>query len=212
MDFARMRYLALLAALAMAAPGLLNLLTHTAFHADAAVTVPAGFADSTVASGLTNPTAMTFAPDGRIFVAQQGGQLRVIKNGTLLATPFVSLTVDSTNERGLLGVAFDPNFGANHYVYVYYTATTPAAHNRVSRFVADGDVAQAGSETVLLDLDNLSSATNHNGGAIHFGPDGKLYIGVGENANGANAQTLANLLGKMLRINADGSIPESNPF
>src|SRR4030095_7719083 len=99
-----------------------------------------------------------------------------------------------------------------HFVYVYYTATTPAIHNRVSRFEANGDVAVPGSETTILDLNNLSSATNHNGGAIHFGPDGKLYIAVGENANGANSQTLTNLLGKMLRINADGSIPSDNPF
>src|SRR5207249_1987602 len=82
-----------------------------------------------------------------------------------------------------------------------------------SRFTANGNTALPGSEVVLLDLDNLSStATNHNGGAIHFGLDGKLYIGVGENATGTNSQTLANLLGKMLRINADGSIPTDNPF
>jgi glucose/arabinose dehydrogenase len=82
----------------------------------------------------------------------------------------------------------------------------------VSRFIANGDVAVPGSESVILELNPLSDATNHNGGAIHFGLDGKLYIGVGENANGANAQTLSNLLGKMLRINPDGSIPSDNPF
>jgi hypothetical protein len=97
-------------------------------------------------------------------------------------------------------------------VYVYYTATTPAIHNRVSRFTADGDVALAGSETILLDLDNLSTATNHNGGALHFGPDGKLYVAVGDNATGSNAQSLSNVLGKILRIGADGSIPTDNPF
>jgi len=77
---------------------------------------------------------------------------------------------------------------------------------------ATGDAAAPGSEAIILELNNLSSATNHNGGPIHFGPDGKLYIGVGENANDANSQTLSNLLGKMLRINADGSIPTDNPF
>ena len=85
-------------------------------------------------------------------------------------------------------------------------------HNRVSRFTANGDVAVAGSEVPILELDNLSGATNHNGGAIHFGPDGKLYIAVGENANGANSQTLSNPLGKVLRINSDGTIPSDNPF
>jgi glucose/arabinose dehydrogenase len=106
----------------------------------------------------------------------------------------------------------DPAFVSNGYVYVYYTASTPVAHNRVSRFTAAGDQAQPGSELVLLDLNPLSSALNHNGGGLHFGPDGKLYIGVGENANGANAQTLTNLLGKVLRMNADGSVPSDNPL
>ena len=179
----------------------------------AAATLPAGFAEAQVGSNVgSSPTAMAFAPDGRLFVCLQGGQLRVINNGALLATPFVSLTVSSAGERGLLGVAFDPNFSANHFLYLYYTTSTAPVHNRVSRFTANGDIAAAGSETVLLDLDNLSSATNHNGGAIHFGPDGKLYIGAGENANGSNAQTLGNLLGKILRINTDGTIPTDNPF
>ena len=171
-----------------------------------------GFTTNLVTSGLNAPTAMAFAPDGRLFVAEQGGRLRVIKNGALLPTEFLSVTTTSSGERGLLGVAFDPNFASNQFVYVYYTATSPTIHNRVSRFIANGDVAVPGSETVILELNQLSGATNHNGGAIHFGLDGKLYIGVGENANGANAQTLSNLLGKMLRINPDGSIPPDNPF
>ena len=178
----------------------------------AAATLPTGFTESQVASGLASPTAMQFAPDGRLFVCEQGGRLRVIKDGALLPTPFVTLTVNASGERGLLGVAFDPAFAANHFVYVYYTATTPTVHNRISRFTANGDVAQPGSEVVILELDNLSSATNHNGGALAFGPDGKLYAAVGENANSANAQTLANLLGKMLRLNSDGTIPTDNPF
>ncbi len=173
--------------------------------------VPTGFSETTLTSSLSNPTAMAMAPDGRIFVCEQGGTLRVIKNNALLATPFVTITVNSSGERGLLGVAFDPDFLTNRFVYVYYTATTPAIHNRVSRFTANGDVAAAGSELALLDLPNLS-ATNHNGGALHFGGDGKLYIGVGENAVSSNSQTLANPLGKLLRINKDGSIPTDNPF
>jgi glucose/arabinose dehydrogenase len=124
----------------------------------------------------------------------------------------VTLTVSSVGERGLLGVAFDPAFATNRFVYVYYTATTPTVHNRISRFTASGDVAVPGSEVVILELDNLSSATNHNGGALAFGPDGKLYAAVGENANGSHAQTLANLHGKMLRLNRDGTIPTDNPF
>jgi len=177
-----------------------------------AASLPAGFVERELASGLVRPTTMAFAPDGRLFVAQQDGALRVIKDGVLLVTPFVSLTVDGNGERGLLGIAFDPNFATDPYVYVYYTSPTPTIHNRLSRFAANGDTAAPGSETVILDLDDLTNATNHNGGAIHFGPDGKLYVGVGENAAGANAQTLSNLLGKVLRINADGSIPADNPF
>jgi glucose/arabinose dehydrogenase len=179
-----------------------------------AAILPAGFTETQYGSTLSPgaPTAMAFSPDGRLFVCLQGGQLRIIKSGSLLAAPFVSLTVDSNGERGLLGLTFDPNFASNQFVYVYYTVPGTPAHNRISRFTASGDVAAAGSETVILDLENLSSATNHNGGAIHFGPDGKLYAGVGENANASNAQTLSNRLGKLLRINADGSLPSDNPF
>jgi glucose/arabinose dehydrogenase len=174
-------------------------------------TLPAGFTESLVASGLNTPTAMQFAPDGRLFVCEQNGRLRVIKNGALLSTPFLTVTVSSSGERGLLGVAFDPDFAINQFVYVYYTATSPAIHNRVSRFTASGDVAAPGSEVALLDLENLT-ATNHNGGALAFGPDDKLYIAVGENAVASNAQSLGNRLGKVLRLNKDGSIPSDNPF
>ena len=177
-----------------------------------AATVPSGFTDAVVAAGLNNPTAMALAPDGRIFVCQQGGALRVIKNGALLPTPFLTVTVDSSGERGLLGIAFDPNFVSNQLVYIYYTATTPAIHNRISRFTANGDVALAGSETIIMDLPNLSTATNHNGGAMHFGPDGNLYVAVGENANAANAQSLSTRLGKMLRMTSTGGVPPDNPF
>jgi glucose/arabinose dehydrogenase len=174
------------------------------------VTAP-GFVERSIVAGLGSGTAMAFAPDGRLFVCQQTGALRVIQNGRLLATPFLTLTVNSSGERGLLGVAFDPDFATNQFVYVYYTATTPAVHNRISRFTAQGNVAAPGSEVVLMDLPDLG-ATNHNGGAIHFGPDGKLYAAVGDNANGANSQSLATRLGKILRINSDGSIPADNPF
>jgi glucose/arabinose dehydrogenase len=181
----------------------------------AGATLPAGFSEFRVAAGLASPTAMAFAPDGRLFVAQQGGALRVIKDDALLAQPFVTVSVSSAGERGLLGVALDPDFASNRRVYVYYTTPTSPIHNRVSRFTAstlNPDVAEAGSEVVLLDLPSLSSATNHNGGAIHFGPDDKLYIAVGDNANSAHSQNLGSTFGKLLRINADGSFPSDNPF
>ena len=186
-----------------------SLVPHVALRA---ATVPAGFTETIIASGLASPTAMQIAPDGRLFVCEQGGRLRVIKGGVLLPTPFLTVTVNATGERGLLGVAFDPEFARNGHVYIYYTATTPTVHNRISRFTASGDTAVAGSEVVLLELDSLSSATNHNGGAMAFGPDGKLYAGVGDNANGAHSQSLNTLHGKMLRVEKDGSIPTDNPF
>jgi glucose/arabinose dehydrogenase len=191
-------------------------------------TVPAGFRDSVYASGIAGGTAMAFAPDGRLFVARQAGPLRVVTRGaggtpTLQPTPFLTVTTDFTGERGLLGVAFDPAFMTNGRVYVYYTVIDGSTrYNRVSYFEAEdaepdpsvyrpGNTARPGSEVPILRLENLG-ATNHNGGAIHFGPDGKLYVAVGENANRENARTLNNRLGKMLRINADGSIPSDNPF
>lgn len=176
-----------------------------------AATLPPGFTETLYAAGLSNPTAMQFAPDGRLFVCQQGGALRVVENGVVLATPFVTLPVNASGERGLLGVAFDPDFAVNQYVYVYYTTTTAPIHNRISRFTASGNVAVPGSEVVIMDLDTLSGATNHNGGAIAFGADGKLYVAVGDNANSAFAQSLSTRHGKMLRINPDGSIPADNP-
>ena len=122
-------------------------------------------------------------------MAQQGGALRVVKAGVLLTPPMLGVAVDSNGERGLLGVALHPNFASNGYVYVYYTTTANVTHNRVSRFTASGDTA--GNELILVELPALSSATNHNGGAMHFGVDGKLYVAVGDNANSATPQNLA---------------------
>jgi len=179
-----------------------------------AQTFPAGFSQVQVASGISNPTVLAFAPDGRIFVAEQGGKLRVIKNGTLLPIPFVQLTVNASGERGLIGIALDPNFATNKYIYLYHTVPTGTLpmHNRISRFTANGDVALADSEKIILELDPLSSANNHNGGAMQFGRDGKLYVAVGENAYRAHAQNLDTYHGKVLRINANGSVPTGNPF
>jgi glucose/arabinose dehydrogenase len=177
-----------------------------------AATLPNGFTEALLAGGISSPTAMALAPDGRIFVCQQSGQLRVFKNNVLLPTPFVSISVDSSGERGLLGIAFDPSFAANRYVYVYYTTSSSPIHNRVSRFTANGDTAVPGSEVALLDLSPVGTRENHNGGALHFGPDNKLYIAVGDNQDEFQAQSLNNLFGKILRINSDGTIPFDNPF
>ena len=178
-----------------------------------AQTFPAGFSRVQVGGSISSPTVLAFAPDGRIFVAQQGGALRVIKNGVLLPTPFITLSsVSSLGERGLIGIALDPDFSNNGYVYLYYTTSVAPIHNRIVRYTANGDVALAGSELPILELDNLSGATNHNGGALAFDPDGKLYVAVGDNATGSHAQNLDIYHGKFLRINKDGSAPTDNPF
>lgn len=177
-----------------------------------AATVPSGFFDELVVSGIASPTSFAFAPDGRLFVTQQDGRLRVVRDGTLLSEPFATFSVSSLGERGLLGVAFDPDFASNGYLYVYYTAREPTVHNRISRLQAAGDVAAPGSETVLFELDSVDGCTVHMGGALHIGPDGELFAGVGDHCNADSAQRLDRLSGKMLRIRTDGSIPEDNPF
>ena len=173
--------------------------------------LPNGFNLVKVTNQLTKPTAFTFAADGRIFIAQQNGIVKVIKNNVLLSVPFLQLNVNSIGERGLLGITLDPEFYTNQYMYLYYTLPD-GSRNRVSRFKANGDVAEAGSEKVLLNLDSLSNASIHNGGALHFGKDGKLYIAVGDNANFGHSQNVDTYFGKLLRINSDGTVPADNPF
>ena len=165
-------------------------------------TVPAGFIDQPWggtfggAAGISG-TQMEFAPDGRLFCCTQNGTVRIIdQSRTFLPTPALTLAVDNFFEHGLLGIAFDPSFDANapgtDYVYLYYTV--PAAqggpNNRIARFEVNGNTINPATNTTILNLNPLG-AGNHNGGGLHFGPDGKLYIGVGENANGANAQSSA---------------------
>ncbi len=197
-------------------------LTFTIATCSHAATLPAGFSEFAVTQALTNGTAMEFAPDGKLFVLEQAGTIEVYQGAGATAwsrlqqnfLANVPVTVDSFFERGMLGIAFDPNYATNRYVYLYYTTTTPAAHNRIVRVTANatGDLAVAGSLVPLMELENLG-AGNHNGGAMHFGPDGKLYVAVGENANGTNAQSIGNRLGKLLRLNADPAnpIPSDNP-
>jgi glucose/arabinose dehydrogenase len=177
------------------------------------LTVVSGFTETLIAGGLTRATKVTVAPDGRLFVSLQDGQVRVVKNGQLLSQPFVTVSTLTERERGVQGVAFDPNFATNKYVYVYYaTPDGDRDHNRVSRFTADGDVAVPGSEKVIFEMDHFADSGLHNGGAMEFGKDGKLYVSVGENNYAQDAQQFTNTRGKVLRINSDGSIPTDNPF
>jgi uncharacterized repeat protein (TIGR03806 family) len=179
--------------------------------------LPEGFSDKLIATGLTGATALAVAPDGRIFVCEQTGALRVIKDDTLLAAPFLTARVDSSWERGLIGVALDPDFPQKPHVYVCSVAADPYPHHVVSRFTARGDRAEQGSEVILLEGDDQTRLggrvpNGHQGGALHFGKDGKLYIAIGEQTAGEPAQRLDTFQGKILRINPDGSIPDDNPF
>jgi glucose/arabinose dehydrogenase len=187
--------------------------------AQGAATLPSGFTDSQVVSGLTNPTDMEFAPDGRLFVTEDAGRLRIANpDGTLSTFLNISTKVDSLGERGLLALTFDPGFSTNGYIYLHYTkkatSTTPP-HNRIVRVTASGDRVVSGSEKLIFRLDNQNAAEQSPqfmGGALDFGTDGKLYVATGDNETPRKAQRLTNLFGKMLRINKGGTIPTNNPF
>src|SRR6267378_1119363 len=170
---------------------------------------------ATYMAGLDNPIALGFSPDGRIFYNERNtGSIRIIQNDVLLATPFITLPgTDSSGERGLLGLALHPSFPSTPYVYVYQTfinSTSSTTYNRIVRILASGNMGLSYSE--ILRLPPLSVATNHNGGVIAFGPDKKLYAVVGENADIALAQNPLSPMGKVLRINPDGTPPADNPF
>jgi len=163
-------------------------------------------------SGLDTPWAIAFAPDGRIFVNERAGRIRVIKDGKLLAEPWMTLGVNEAGEAGLLGLALDPQFAQNRYVYVAYTDRSPEGglRNRLVRLREDPATGKGVMDKVLID--NVPANTNHDGGRVKFGPDGKLYWTMGEAQNMAAAQDLKTLSGKILRINPDGNIPSDNPI
>ncbi len=162
-----------------------------------------------VGAGLDGPSGFEIAPDGRIFILERSGTIKIFKNGELLGQPFAELPSEATGDRGLIGIAFDPDFGvANHYVYFYYTGLDLLNH--LVRFDASTDVGTEGPVTIFQ-TESLSQQL-HVGGSIRFGPDGKLYFAVGDNGYPANAQDLRNPHGKILRINSDGSVPPDNPF
>lgn len=176
-----------------------------------------------VTSGLSRPLDLT-APAGdtdRLFVAEQTGAIRIIENGTLLPTPFLDLSgqVSCCGERGLLGIAFHPNYAANGLIIVSYTQ--PNGDSRISSYTVsatDPNLANPGSESVILDVSQPQG--NHNGGQVAFGPDGYLYIGLGDGGGGGDpldtGQDRTDLLGSMLRIDIDAAspyaIPPTNPY
>jgi glucose/arabinose dehydrogenase len=190
-----------------------------------------------VATGLSAITDLTHAGDGRLFIAEQGGRVRILKEGVLLANPFLDLSgrIACCGERGLLGLAFHPSYATRGHFFVNYTylAAGSELRSRVSRFsvsAASADVADPASEVILLEYEQ--PYTNHNGGALHFGAGGYLYIATGDGGGSydpqGNAQNTGNLLGKILRVDVDTTtgaapdcglaaggnyrIPEGNPL
>ncbi len=162
-----------------------------------------------LATGLEVPWSMAFAPDGRLFVSERPGRIRVITGGHLVPDPWATIAVQAVGEGGLMGLALDPDFASSPFVYVCYTFDdNGSTENRISRFPeVDG---HAGAEEILLD--RFPGARIHNGCRLKFGPDGKLYATSGDSFERSLAQDLGSLAGKILRLNADGSIPADNPF
>ena len=174
-----------------------------------------------VAAGLSGPVFLT-APrqDARLFVVEQPGRIRVVENGALLPVPFLDITdrVSSGGERGLLSVAFHPSYAANGYLYVNYTDR--GGDTRIERFRVGADRNRADPASARLILQVAQPFANHNGGLVAFGPDGRLYVGMGDGGNGGDplghGQNRATLLGDILRIDVDAgdpyAVPADNPF
>jgi glucose/arabinose dehydrogenase len=162
----------------------------------------------TVAENLDIPWSIAWAPDGTIFFTERNGNLRVIQDGTVLEKPILSLKVGGV-EGGLLGIALDPNYSDNHYIYLYYTYNNfLETKNKVVRYTESNLIL---SEDRVV-IENIPGGPFHDGGRMKFGPDGKLYITTGDAGNAELAQDKNSVAGKILRINPDGSIPEDNPI
>jgi glucose/arabinose dehydrogenase len=175
-----------------------------------------------VASGLGFPLYLTAPPNdvNRLFIVEKTGGIRIVKDGTLLVTPFLDISskVSNIGEQGLLGLAFDPNYATSGRFFVHYT--DPAGDTRVSSFLvsANPDIADAGSEQVVLTATQPYS--NHNGGQLVFGPDGMLYLGLGDGGSSGDpqgrGQDLSDLLGSILRLDVQAgspyTVPSDNPF
>lgn len=192
-----------------------------------AATPVAGFTDTPVVSGLSAPTAVAFLPDGRMLVTQKAGALRLVEAG--VATTLVTIPVCAGSEMGLLGIAIDPAFAQNGFIYLYRTKPGPSGcgssvgrFNQVVRVTMAGGAIDPDSLVELLSEIRTDNG-NHDGGGLRIGPDGKLYVGVGDTGRGDNqggpgsstnpyAQDLEALEGKMLRLELDGSAPADNPF
>jgi glucose/arabinose dehydrogenase len=187
----------------------------------------AGFEETVFQGGLSAPTAVAFLPDGRMLITEKGGALKVSDGSSV--TTLATIPVCSGSEMGLLGVAVDPNFTSNGFIYLYRTDNSAGCSSAAGRFnqvvrvtMGPGDTVNLASLTVLV-TGAQTDGGNHDGGCLRIGPDGKLYVGVGDTGLGDNqggpgsstnpySQDLSVLMGKVLRINLDGTIPSDNPF
>jgi glucose/arabinose dehydrogenase len=177
-------------------------------------TLPPGFIEETIPGLVQYTTGMAIAPDGRVFVCEQGGRVRIIEDDVLLAQPLLTVAVDTLEERGLANIAVDPEFDINGYVYVWYTTPTNTGGqnvNRLERYTVTGNVANPASALTLFETEPLLIPI-HNAGAMAFGPDGMLYFTHGHGWYGQEPQSLNSTMGKILRIAPDGTIPTDNPF
>ncbi len=165
-----------------------------------------------VVTGLDTPWAIDFSPDGRIFITERLGRVRIVRNGQLLTEPWVTIHVAQRGESGLLGLAIDPDFEQNKFVYLAYTYIDREGNlkNRLVRMRDDQSSGKGILDRILVD--EVQGASNHDGGRLRFGPDNKLYWTMGDAQDSDLAQDISSLNGKILRVNPDGTVPQDNPF
>ncbi len=165
-----------------------------------------------VVTDLDAPWAIDFAPDGSIFITERPGRVRIVQNGQLLAEPWVTIDVAQRGESGLLGLALDPEFQQNKFVYLAYTYVDGEGKlkNRLVRMREDQSSGKGILDRILVD--EVPGASNHHGGRLRFGPDNKLYWTMGDAQDSDLAQDISSLNGKILRLNPDGTVPPDNPF
>lgn len=185
-------------------------------HVHPAAAAPPNFVNEVIVPGISSGLTIAFLPDGRMLVGELNERIWVVHPGLSTPEPNPFLALDNSTlagEQGLMEIILDPNFATNSWYYVFYTKcfATGGNHDRVGRFTANGDTTLAGSEVVIWQ-DDADANFDHHGGGLAFGPQGKLFIAVGEAFYANDAQRLDTYRGKLLRINPDGSIPTDNPF
>jgi glucose/arabinose dehydrogenase len=191
---------------------LIALLTACALPQEQVASTPPDLQTQVLVRGLDTPWAIDFAADGRIFITERVGRIRVVEAGQLRPEPWITLAVTAVGEAGLMGLALDPQFAQNRFVYVAYTyrGANGRLQNRLVRLREDPITRNGTLDKALID--NVPGANNHDGGRVKFGPDGKLYWSMGDAQTTRLAQDRSSLNGKILRLNSDGTIPTDNPF